>query len=102
MDLKYTRAMVTAILDGSLEHVVWEKDPIFQVEIPKSCPGVPDNILKPSNTWMDKNEYKITAGKLVKRFGENVKKFKGEMPDEILNAGPHMEEELVLTANVLR
>ncbi|MFA6850000.1 MAG: phosphoenolpyruvate carboxykinase (ATP) [Selenomonadaceae bacterium] len=90
MDLKYTRAMVTAALEGMLDTVEWEKDDIFQVYIPKSCPEVPTEILKPSNTWLNKNEYKNTANKLVKRFSENVTKFKGEMSDDILNAGPKL------------
>ena len=96
MDLKYTRSMVTAVLDGQLDNVEWKKDPIFQVYIPQSCPGVPSELLNPSNTWLDKKEYTITANKLVKRFAENVKKFKGEMSDDILNAGPKVLEEKVL------
>jgi len=102
MDLKYTRAMVTAILDGHLNNEEWKQDPIFKVYIPKSCPGVPTELLTPSNTWLDKKEYAITANKLVKRFAENVKKFKGEMPDEILNAGPQFEEEKVLCKTGMR
>ncbi|SEJ25514.1 phosphoenolpyruvate carboxykinase (ATP) [Propionispira arboris] len=91
MDLKYTRAMVTAALDGKLDDVDWEIDPIFQVAIPASCPDVPTEILKPSNTWNNKKDYKIQAKKLAKRFAENVEKFKGAMPDDILNAGPKVE-----------
>ena len=92
MNLKYTRAMVTAALDGQLDNVEWKRDPIFQVYIPESCPNVPKELLTPENTWADKNEYKIAANKLVKRFAENVKKFKGEMSDDILNAGPKASE----------
>jgi len=92
MNLKYTRAMVTAALDGHLDNVEWKRDPIFQVYIPESCPNVPKELLTPENTWADKNEYKIAANKLVKRFAENVKKFKGEMSDDILNAGPKASE----------
>jgi len=91
MDLKYTRAMVTAALDGKLDDVDWEIDPIFQVAIPASCPDVPTEILKPCNTWNNKKDYKIQAKKLAKRFAENVEKFKGAMPDDILNAGPKVE-----------
>ena len=102
MDLKYTRAMVTAILEGQLAYSAWEKDPIFQVQIPKSCPGVPAKLLQPSNTWADKDAYRQMAGKLAARFAENVKRFKGEMPAEILNAGPILLEENLLCGSGVR
>ena len=92
MELSYTRSMVTAALDGSLDQVEWEEDRIFKVCVPKSCPNVPAEILNPANTWKDKAAYRAAASKLVARFAENVKKFKGEMPDDILNAGPSMDE----------
>ena len=102
MNLKYTRAMVTAILEGQLADVAWEKDPIFQVQIPQSCPGVPAKLLQPSNTWSDKNAYRQMADKLAARFAENVKRFKGEMPAEILNAGPLRLEEKELCTSAVR
>lgn len=91
MNLKYTRAMVTAALEGQLDGVEWENDPIFQVAVPKSCPNVPAEILKPVNTWADKQAYETQAKKLAQLFAKNVVKFKGEMPDDILNAGPKSE-----------
>lgn len=91
MNLKYTRAMVTAALDGQLDHVDWEVDPIFQVAIPKSCPEVPKEILKPINTWANQEDYHVQANKLAKLFAQNVQKFHGEMSADILNAGPKGE-----------
>lgn len=91
MNLKHTRAMVTAALDGKLDGVAWETDPVFQVSIPKECPGVPAEILKPVNTWADKDAYQAQAKKLAKLFAKNVVKFEGEMSADILNAGPKAE-----------
>lgn len=91
MNLKHTRAMVSAALNGDLDNVEWEIDLIFQVAIPKSCPNVPAEILKPVNTWADKQAYEGQAKKLAGLFAKNVVKFHGEMPDEILNAGPKVE-----------
>lgn len=88
MNLKYTRAMITAALEGKLDHVGWEVDPIFQVAVPNECPEVPTEILKPVNTWSDKAAYQEQAKKLAKLFAKNVIKFEGEMPADILNAGP--------------
>lgn len=92
MELKYTRAMISAALDGKLDDVTWTKHEYFQLNIPDSCPGVPSEVLNPENTWMDKKAYKNQAEKLVRLFAENVKRFAGEMPEEILNAGPRLED----------
>lgn len=91
MDLKHTRAMVSAALDGKLDGVEWEVDPIFMVAIPKECPGVPTEILNPINTWADKDAYYAQAKKLAKLFAKNAAKFEGEMSADILNAGPKAE-----------
>ena len=61
MKLKYTRAMVTAALNGELEKAEFELDPIFNVNIPKSCPNVPSEILNPKNIWEDKAAYEASA-----------------------------------------
>src|SRR5690606_32142087 len=87
MKLKYTRAMIKAALEGNLDSVEYEQDPIFKLMIPKSCPDVPSNILNPKNTWEDKEAYDKTANKLAKSFAENIKKFPG-VAKEVLMAGP--------------
>jgi len=87
IELEYTRAMVTAALDGALETVEFEEHPVFQVEVPQSCPGVPDEILNPRNTWKDKDSYDKKAAELAKQFAENAGKF-SDISQEILDAGP--------------
>lgn len=85
--LKFTRAMVTAAISGELDNVEYELDEIFNVYVPKKCPGVPDEMLNPINTWQDKDEYLKTAKELASKFNENFKKYK-YMPENIVKAGP--------------
>ncbi len=68
MDINLTRKMVEAALNGDLANVEYEYDKLFHVNIPKSCPGVPSDILFPKNTWEDKDAYDATAQKLAKQF----------------------------------
>lgn len=88
MKLSYTRAMVTAAIEGHLEHVSYELDPIFNVHVPTSCPGVSPEILSPRNTWIDKDAYDRQARKLAELFAKNILKFKNDIPLEIVEAGP--------------
>ena len=88
MKLKYTRAMVEAAISGALNDVDFERDPIFGVNIPKSCPGVPSELLNPANLWNDKEEYEATAKKLAKKFIDNLEEKDPGMPEHIKAAGP--------------
>lgn len=89
MKLKYTRSMVTAALNNDLKDVDYELDPIFNISIPKSCPNVPSEILKPINTWTDKLEYKNKSLELGQKFKENFRKFKN-IPEKVIKAGPEV------------
>ena len=89
MKLAYTRAMVTAALNGSLEDVEYKHDDVFNVDIPQSCPQVPENIMNPRDTWEDGAEYDAAARKLAAMFEENFAKKYPDMPEAIRNAGPH-------------
>lgn len=91
MNLKFTRAMVSAALDGQLQKTSYKHHNIFNLMIPTSCPNVPDEILDPVNTWSDSRKYEISAKKLAILFVKNFKKF-GEIPKEIINAGPSINE----------
>jgi len=91
MKLKYTRAMVTAALAGELDNVEYELDPIFNVNIPKSCPNVPAEILNPKNVWKDQAAYEASAKNLAKKFADNFSKKYPDMPANIVNAGPKAE-----------
>ena len=85
--LKYTRAMINAAINGDLDYVGYETDPFFNLNMPKFCPGVPQELLNPKTTWLDKEDYDKTAQKLVKMFQENFKQYTN-FPDAVVNAGP--------------
>jgi phosphoenolpyruvate carboxykinase (ATP) len=77
MDIMLTRAMVDAALDGKLEGVEYRTDPLFHLEVPLSCPGVPSEILLPENTWADKEAYQKRAFKLSHEFCDHFDKAYG-------------------------
>jgi phosphoenolpyruvate carboxykinase (ATP) len=73
--IAYTRAMVTAALDGSLSGVPFHPDPVFGVYVPERCPGVPAEVLRPRETWADPANYDLKARALAAKFEENFKQF---------------------------
>ncbi|TBL79590.1 phosphoenolpyruvate carboxykinase (ATP) [Paenibacillus thalictri] len=87
MDLKYTRAMVTAALNGSLDQAAFTPDPVFNLLCPDHVDGVPAHVLNPRNTWQDKETYDRTAKNLAARFVENFQQF-GEVGEDVRSAGP--------------
>ncbi len=87
MKLAYTRAMITAALNGTLENSEFVTDPIFGVSVPTTCEGVPSELMIPANTWEDKAAYESKAKELAKSFVENFKKYT-HMSEEVVAAGP--------------
>ncbi len=86
MSLPYTRAMVEALVEGKLGTSEFEIEPAFGLSIPKSCPGVPSELLAPRNSWKDKAAYDKMATELSERFAKNFEKF--DAPAEVKAAGP--------------
>lgn len=70
IDIRLTRAMVNAALNGDLDKVEYETLDLFHLNVPKSCPDVPSEILMPINTWADKDAYQAAAKKLAKAFSD--------------------------------
>ena len=87
IDLKYTRSMVTAVINGSLRRQSFKTHQIFNLDIPLDCPGVPNELLDPVMTWDNQEEYFQAATKLANLFIQNFEKF-GEVPKKIVEAGP--------------
>ena len=75
IDIPSTRAIIDAILDGSLDIVEYENIPFFNLSIPKAVKGVDSHILNPQNIWKDKNAWRETALKLAEKFVNNFKKY---------------------------
>ena len=88
MSLKYTRAILDAIHDGSLNKAQTVVDPIFGLHVPQSCANVPAEILTPRNTWADKAAYDAKAKLLAGLFAKNFGKYADRASEKIRNAGP--------------
>ena len=88
MKIKYTRAMLNAALDGDLDDVEYVVDERFGFEVPKSCPGVPEEVLIPKQTWEDGNAYDATADKLATMFNKNFERYAAGVSDEVNSASP--------------
>lgn len=88
MKLKYTRASITAAINGQLDEVSYSTDPVFGLKIPDTCPDVPSEVLKPRNTWKDKSAYDLKAADLAARFNKNFDKYSAKANEEILKAAP--------------
>jgi phosphoenolpyruvate carboxykinase (ATP) len=88
MKLKYTRAMITAALNGDLDSVAYKHDPFFGLAVPQSCPNVPVEVLNPKDTWADKNAYDKKAKELASQFKNNFTKFESFSNEEIMHGAP--------------
>ncbi|NRD19909.1 phosphoenolpyruvate carboxykinase (ATP) [Winogradskyella eckloniae] len=90
--LKYTRAMITAILNGALDQVDFEQHPIFGLFMPKTCPNVPNDLLDPMRTWENKSQYISKSIQLAHSFHLNFEKFASEASEQIIEGGPLIDE----------
>lgn len=91
MELKYTRAMINAVLNGDLglyNYDDYHIHSVFGVAQPRTCPGVPTSVLSPRQTWNDDQAYYTMAFKLTNAFRENFKKFEAHCSEEIRRGGP--------------
>ncbi|MDT4955312.1 MAG: phosphoenolpyruvate carboxykinase, partial [Acidobacteriota bacterium] len=88
MKISYTRAMIRAILTGTLAHVETQPDPVFGLNIPVSCPEVPPEVLIPRNTWKDKTAYDEKARDLARLFNENFKKYADGVSEGVRAVAP--------------
>ncbi|SDS27045.1 phosphoenolpyruvate carboxykinase (ATP) [Winogradskyella sediminis] len=91
MKLKYTRAMINAALNGDLKDYTYEDyhiHSVFGVAQPRTCPGVPTDVLSPRTTWNNDEAYYKMAFKLSNAFRENFKKFESYASEEVRRGGP--------------
>ncbi|HEA20996.1 hypothetical protein LCGC14_0869730 [marine sediment metagenome] len=91
MKLKYTRAMINAVLNGNLglyDYDNYHIHSVFGVAQPRACPGVPTSVLSPRTTWNNDDAYYTAAFKLTNAFRENFKKFEAFASEEIRRGGP--------------
>jgi phosphoenolpyruvate carboxykinase (ATP) len=88
MKIAHTRALINAALSGHLDAVAAMTDPIFNLDVPQSCPGVPAAVLNPRGTWQDPPAYDQQARRLARMFVENFKAFEDDAAPEVKAAGP--------------
>nr|WP_185869919.1 phosphoenolpyruvate carboxykinase (ATP) [Blattabacterium cuenoti] len=86
--LNDTRQIVKSVLSGVLSKVPYEKDPIFNFQIPKYCPGIFSNILNPKNAWKNKNMYQNQVKKLAKKFINHFNLYRKYIDKNILSGEP--------------
>jgi len=88
MKISHTRAMIRAALAGQLDTVEYTIDPIFNLEVPQSVPGVPARVLTPRNTWKDPAAYDEQARRLAQMFIDNFRTFESDAAADVRSAGP--------------
>ena len=90
IELVHTRAMLRAALDGLLEEVPFDMDPVFGFEVPRECPDVPIHILRPRAMWADPVAYDTQANRLAKLFREKFAPFADKTSEAVRNAAPRV------------
>jgi phosphoenolpyruvate carboxykinase (ATP) len=88
MKLAHTRAMISAALEGALDDVATTTDPVFGLEVPTACPGVPDQVWDVRSTWQDGAAYDAAAADLAKRFVDNFQRFESQATEEMKAGAP--------------
>ena len=88
MKIKHTRAMIRAALSGALDHVRYERNTVFNLDVPTSCPDVPSEVLNPRNTWTLAADYDARASALAQMFRENFKTFETDVASDVIASGP--------------
>ena len=95
MPIKHTRSLISAALAGDLDDVACEQDPVFQVDVPTGCPGVPAEVLRPRGTWANEADYDAQAAKLAAMFARNFERFADSASTDVIAAGPLVDAAVV-------
>jgi phosphoenolpyruvate carboxykinase (ATP) len=90
MKIAFTRAMIASVLAGQLDGVAYARHPVFNLDMPVSCPGVPPEVLNPRSTWPDPSAYDRQASQLARMFADNFKTFESNVSAEVRSAGPQV------------
>ena len=88
ISIRHTRNLLNAALEGKLDDVPYRRDELFGFEVPRTCPGVPDDVLVPESSWGDQDAYWRAYDGLAARYIENFKQFARGTPTEIIAQGP--------------
>ncbi len=91
MRIQHTRAMIRAAFSGELDKAGYDADPVFGVLVPRACHGVPQDVLRPRNTWQDTGAYDEQARRVAGLFNENFKAYADAATEAIKAAAPNPE-----------
>lgn len=86
--LRYTRAIIDAIHDGSLAAAPTVEDSVFGFSIPTTCENVPDELLNPRSFWSDSAAWDATAARLAELFHKNFAAYEDKASEAIRGAAP--------------
>jgi phosphoenolpyruvate carboxykinase (ATP) len=86
--LAYTRAIIDAVHSGALADAPTRRDPVFGLDMVTACPGVPDSLLVPRDTWADPGDYDDAARRLADLFRENFRTYESAAGPEVRASGP--------------
>ena len=90
MKIRDTRAMIRAALSGALDGVAYDRDPVFNVDVPQTCANVPAEVLNPRHTWADPAAYDAQARRLAQMFHDNFRAFADDVAPAVRAAGPRL------------
>jgi phosphoenolpyruvate carboxykinase (ATP) len=88
MKISHTRAMLRAALAGALDDAAFERDAVFGFEVPKAVPGVPEQLLRPRDTWADPAAYDARLRELARMFNDNFEKYASGVAPDVVAAAP--------------
>jgi len=90
ISIKNTRAIIDAIHSGELKHAQYRNLPIFNLAVPETCSGVPEEVLYPAKSWSSEAEYDQALKTLAKKFLKNFDNYRDGCSDDIAQGGPSM------------
>lgn len=91
ISLKDTRAIIDAILDGSIDSAPKTRIPIMNLEIPTALPNVSEGILDPRDSYSDVSEWEAKAKDLAARYIENFEQYcDNDEAKKLVAAGPQL------------
>ncbi|OCK51927.1 phosphoenolpyruvate carboxykinase (ATP) [Chryseobacterium sp. CBo1] len=96
ISLKDTRAIIDAIIDGSIENAEKTTLPIMNLEIPKTLPNVSEGILDPRETYSDVAEWEEKAKDLAAKYIKNFEQYCGnDEAKKLIASGPQLQEQTI-------
>ena len=91
ISIKDTRAIIDAILDGSIDKAPTKTIPLFNLEVPTTLERVDDGILDPRDTYQNVGDWEEKARNLAKMFIDNFDKYTDRKEGKrLVAAGPQL------------